>query len=140
MIRPANAADRSALEAIQQSLREPNPPLLAYAVDGPPLLLVSTADREPVGYVLLFYDEGDAGYVAEIAVSPERRREGRASRLLAAAFERLRDEGCSRVTLSVHPDDAGARRLYESLGFRETGRESEYYDDGSDAIVMERDL
>lgn len=139
MIRPAHTADRTGLRAIQQSLREPNPPLLDYAIDGPPLLLVSTADREPVGYVLVFYDD-ESSYIAELAVLPSHRREGRASQLLTAAFDRLRDEGCSRVTLSVHPDDEAARQFYDSLGFEETNREPDYYDDGSEAVVMELDL
>ncbi|WP_158055782.1 GNAT family N-acetyltransferase [Halorussus halophilus] len=139
MIRPARSSDRSELRDIQQSLREPNPPLLEYAIEGPPLLLVSTADGEPVGYALVFYDD-ETGYVAELAVLPSHRREGRASRLLAAIFERLRDEGCKRVSLSVHPDDEAAQQFYGSLGFETTGREPDYYEDGSEAVVMEHDL
>jgi diamine N-acetyltransferase len=29
--------------------------------------------------------------------------------------------GCRTIALSVHPDNAVARRLYGSVGFRETG-------------------
>ena len=140
MIRPARAADRERLREIQAHLREPNPSLLSYAVDGPPVVLASTTpDDDPVGYLVAFHDE-TVGYVAEIAVLPENRRQGRARRLLAAAFERLRDAGCSRVRLTVHPANDAARRLYESVGFEEVGREADYYADGSDAMTMERDL
>ncbi|MFC4447862.1 GNAT family N-acetyltransferase [Halorussus aquaticus] len=140
MIRPALPDDRERLREVQTHLAEPNPALLAYAVDGPPLTLVSAApDDDPVGYLVAFHDE-EAGYVAEIAVEPSHRREGRARRLLATAFERLRDAGCARVRLTVHPENDAAKALYTSMGFEEVGREADYYDDGSEAITMSRDL
>lgn len=140
MIRPARPGDRERLRDVQAHLREPNPALLAYAVEGPPLVLVSvTPSDDPVGYLVAFHDE-ETGYVAELAVASAYRREGRASALLRTAFDRLRDAGCSAVRLTVHPDDAPARRLYESLGFAEIGREDDYYTDGSPAVTMGRDL
>jgi ribosomal-protein-alanine N-acetyltransferase len=141
MIRRARPADRATLRELQTHLREPNPALLAYAIEGPPLVLVSTAtpSDEPAGYLVAFYDD-DSGYVAEVAVARSHRREGRARDLLAATFDQLRDEGCSAVSLAVHPEDAPARRLYESVGFEERGREEGYYEDGSEGIVMQRDL
>jgi ribosomal-protein-alanine N-acetyltransferase len=139
VIRRARDDDREGLRELQTHLREPNPPLLNYAIEGPPVVLVSTENDEPVGYLVAFHDD-EAGYVAEIVVEPARRREGRARRLLAAAFDRLRDEGCSRVRLAVHPENDPARRLYESLGFEEEYREAEYYADGSEGIVLDREL
>ena len=139
MIRLARPDDRERLRELQSHLREPNPPLLNYAIDGPPLVLISDENGTPVGYLVAFYTD-EAGYVAEIAVAPEHRREGRARRLLVTAFDRLREEGCSRIRLAVHPENEPARRLYQSLGFEEAGREEEYYADGSEAIVMERTL
>ena len=157
MIRPARPDDRERLREVQTHLREPNPPLLDYAIDGPPLTLIATARREaprsesgeerpattpaadPAGYLVAFHDD-EAGYVAELVVAPEYRREGRARRLLAAAFDRLSEAGCDSIGLAVRPDNDAARALYESMGFEKTGREADHYDDGSDAIVMNRDL
>jgi len=139
VIRPARPAERERLRELQTQLREPNPGLLCYAIEGPPVVLVSTERDDPVGYLVAFHDD-EAGYVAEIAVAPERRREGRARRLLGAAFDRLREEGCSRVRLAVHPENDPARELYESLGFEEEYREAEYYADGSEGIVLSREL
>jgi len=139
VIRPARPADRERLRDLQTNLREPNPPLLDYAVDGPPVVLVSTASNTPVGYLVAFHD-GETGYVAEIAVAPTHRREGRARRLLSAAFDHLRSEGCSEIRLTVHPENDPARQLYESLGFGEVGREGDYYEDGSEGIVLGREL
>ncbi|WP_128476277.1 GNAT family N-acetyltransferase [Halorussus pelagicus] len=140
MIRLARPDDRATLREIQRHLREPNPALLAYAVDGPPVTLVSvTPDGDLAGYLVALYDE-EASYVAEIVVAPEYRREGRARRLLAAACDSLRERDCARLRLSVHPENDAARTLYESMGFEEIGREDNYYEDGSDAITMCREL
>ncbi|UPV74871.1 GNAT family N-acetyltransferase [Halorussus limi] len=140
MIRLARPDDRERLREIQTHLGEPNPALLAYAVDGPPVVLVSaTPDGDLAGYLVALHD-AETSYVAEIVVAPAYRREGRARRLLAAAFDYLRERDCARVRLSVHPANDAARRLYESMGFEESGREGEYYDDGSDAITMSREL
>lgn len=139
MIRSVRADDRPALRDLQRHLREPNPPLLDYAIDGPPLVLISTAGAIPIGYLVAFYGD-ESGYVAEIVVAPEHRREGRARRLLAGAFDRLRTEGCSQIRLAVHPENDAARALYESMGFEEVDRQDRFYADGSDAVVMERGL
>ncbi|UPW00899.1 GNAT family N-acetyltransferase [Halorussus gelatinilyticus] len=140
MIRLARPADRATLREIQTYLREPNPALLAYAIDGPPVVLVSaTPDGDLAGYLVALHD-GETSYVAEIAVAPAYRREGRARRLLAGAFDLLRERDCATIRLSVRPDNDAARRLYESMGFEEVGREEGYYDDGSAAITMQRDL
>jgi ribosomal-protein-alanine N-acetyltransferase len=127
------------LRELQSHLREPNSALLTYAVEGPPLVLVATESGVPVGYLVAFYDD-EGGYVAEITVAPAHRREGRAKRLLTTTFDRLRNEGCSRVRLAVHPENEAARELYQSLGFEEVYRENEYYDDGSEGIVLGREL
>lgn len=143
MIRTARPDDRPRLRDLQTHLREPNPPLLDYAVEGPPIVLVSTATDDTTddlaGYLVAFHDD-EAGYVAELVVTPDHRREGRAKRLLAVAFDRLRDEGCSRVRLAVHPEAEPARRLYESMGFEEVGYEESFYADGSAARVLNREL
>lgn len=140
MIRLARPEEHPILREIQTGLREPNPALLSYAIDGPPVVLVSTTpDGDLAGYLVALHDE-ETSYVAEVVVAPEYRREGRARRLLAAAFDLLRERDCATIRLSVHPDNDAGRLLYESMGFEEVGREDDYYDDGSAAITMERDL
>jgi len=139
MIREAILDDASTLHRIQRALSEPNPALLDYALGGAPLVLVSTADGEPAGYALVLFT-GDRAYLAELAVAPTRRREGRASRLLTAVLARLDGDGFSALALSVHADNDAARRLYERFEFEPVGREPNYYDDGGDAILMSRPI
>jgi [ribosomal protein S18]-alanine N-acetyltransferase len=73
-----------------------------------------------------------------VAVTPEQRRLGIASALLAALFERV-DDPEARYTLEVRPSNRAALLLYEHLGFRSAGTRRRYYqDNGEDAVIMWR--
>lgn len=55
--------------------------------------------------------------IHDLAVLPEWRGRGVGRRLLEAAEERARREGCCRLTLEVQEDNLRARGLYERFGF-----------------------
>ena len=61
------------------------------------------------------WDDG-LGYVAQLAVAPHARGRGHGRTLLLALFEAFRADGLRRAELSVHGDNRGAARLYESVG------------------------
>lgn len=80
---------------------------------------------------------GSVWHLMKIAVAPEQRRRGHASRLLSAVLERIDPE--EPVTLEVRPTNVAAITLYERFGFVALGRRSGYYpDNGEDALVMWR--
>ena len=56
-------------------------------------------------------------YISGIAVAPDWRGQGLGTRLLAAARERARRLRCRALSLICFARNAGARRLYERLGF-----------------------
>lgn len=134
MIRPATEADLPALYALQSQLNRPSPELLERSVDGIGIVLVSTADGRPVGY-LLAIDGPNAIHAAELAVDPEYRREGRASALLDRILSRATRTNHDRVTLAVHPENEAARRCYRDLGFEVEERKDEFYGD-EPALVL----
>jgi N-acetylglutamate synthase len=57
-----------------------------------------------------------AGFAA-VEVDPALRRRGLASTVMAALAQRALDEGASAAWLQVETDNAGARALYERMGF-----------------------
>ena len=61
------------------------------------------------------WDDG-LGYVAQLAVAPRARGRGHGRTLLLSLFEAFRADGLRRAELSVHGDNRGAARLYESVG------------------------
>ena len=81
----------------------------------------------------------DEMHVMTIAVRPERRRRGFARALIRAALADPASARARRVHLEVRPSNTGARALYGSLGFVETGLRSAYYGD-EDALLMTLDL
>ncbi len=88
------------------------------------------------GYLVLSrYDR--AWHLMNIAVAPERRRSGMASRLIGHALSRIGPD--DPVTLEVRPTNRSAISLYEGLGFRSFGLRKGYYpDNGEDALIMWR--
>lgn len=76
-------------------------------------------------------------HITTIAVMPEHRRRGHARALIGAALAAYPKAG--HVHLEVRPTNATAIALYESLGFRTTGRRPRYYGD-EDALLMTLNL
>ena len=79
----------------------------------------------------------DEGYITNIAVQPQCRRQGIASQLLDV-FERFaRGKDMAFLTLEVRNGNAPARALYAKHGFVEMGRRRNYYEHPrEDAIIM----
>lgn len=102
------------------------------------LYLVLEEDGNVSGYIGLKL-VSDEAHVMTIAVRPERRRRGLARALVQAALADPASAGARRVYLEVRPSNAGARALYGSLGFVETGLRYAYYGD-EDALLMTLDL
>lgn len=80
--------------------------------------LVAVIGGDVVGYAMLRgWDEGYATPAFGVAVDVAHRGDGLGRALLEYALVRAREHGASDVMLKVHPDNIGARRLYESVGF-----------------------
>ena len=82
----------------------------------------------------------DAWHVMNVAVAPDYRRLGIASRLLNDLFELTVDDGQRGYTLEVRVSNEPAIRLYERMGFLGRGVRRGYYTDNrEDALIMWRD-
>lgn len=99
------------------------------------ICLALTEGEAIIGYLICSrYDT--VWHVMNVAVNPDRRREGIASVLLNTLFERVSDEE-AQYTLEVRRSNDSAIRLYESYGFKAAGFRRRYYrDNGEDAVVM----
>jgi ribosomal protein S18 acetylase RimI-like enzyme len=79
-------------------------------------LLVAEADGVLVGSLIAAWD-GWRGSFYRLAVAPERRRRGLATRLLRAGEQRLRERGAIRLTAIVAEDEAGAMGFWRAAGY-----------------------
>ncbi|WP_038036118.1 ribosomal protein S18-alanine N-acetyltransferase [Thermopetrobacter sp. TC1] len=101
--------------------------------------LLLEEDGRLAGFILCQVADRE-GEILTLAVVPESRRRGHASRLLATAMADMVMSGVQRVILEVAVNNKPARALYESHGFRPAGRRPNYYLTQSgervDALIM----
>jgi len=101
------------------------------------LLLVATSNDQLVAYVLLLYSQGTSlGRVYSLAVDAHYRKAGIAAKLMQEAETQALDDGRSFLRLEVRPDNFGAIKLYEKLGYQPFDIVSDFYEDHADAIRM----
>jgi ribosomal-protein-alanine N-acetyltransferase len=82
----------------------------------------------------------DAWHIMNVAVDPDHRRRGIATRLLDALFATTAGDSRRGYTLEVRISNTTAIALYERLGFQATGVRRGYYTDNrEDALVMWKD-
>ena len=79
----------------------------------------------------------DEGYITNVAVFPEYRRQGVAAKLIAVFENFARGNKLAFLTLEVRPSNAAAIALYQGFGFEEVGRRKNYYDlPKEDALIL----
>ncbi len=82
----------------------------------------------------------DEAEILTLATMPQARRQGVGRALLDAALDWARAGGATRVFLEVSDANIPAQALYAAAGFTPCGRRSQYYPDGSDALVLQINL
>lgn len=103
-------------------------------------LVALGADGTILGYagLLVVLDEG---YITNVAVRPEYRRQGIASEFLGVFRRFAAGNNMAFLTLEVRESNACARALYEKHGYAEAGIRRNYYDHPrEDAIIMTLEL
>lgn len=84
-------------------------------------LFVLEQGERPLTTAICVHD-GDLAGLFEIATVAGERGKGYGSRLILSALKWAHSRGAREAWLQVEADNAGARRLYESLGFAEVYR------------------
>jgi len=97
--------------------------------------LKAMRDNQMIGFVAGDQKSGDLAWIATIGVLPEYRRQGIAAALLQKCESRL---DVARIRLSVRLGNTGAIHLYESFGYKRIDIWPRYYQDGTDALVFEK--
>lgn len=100
---------------------------------------VNFEGRDRLGAYTVFWVVAGEGHILNIAVDPELRGMGLATRLLAFTLDFMKEDGVAEVYLEVRRSNAAARKLYCGMGFEEVFVRERYYGD-EDAIVMRLEL
>jgi len=141
-VRRLSAGDLEEIDAIEQRAY-PTPwsrTMFASELAKPTSICLGAFEGDQlVGYIINSRYV-DAWHVMNVAVDPDFRRRGVATRLLARLFELTEHDGRRGYTLEVRVSNAGAITLYEQLGFERRGLRRGYYTDNrEDALIMWRD-
>ena len=103
-------------------------------------LVAVDANEKVVGYAGLQVVL-DEGYITNIAVRPECRKQGIAGKLLQVFLDFAEANKLAFLTLEVRASNHTAIMLYGSRGFRSVGRRKNYYEHPKeDAIIMTREF
>jgi [ribosomal protein S18]-alanine N-acetyltransferase len=98
------------------------------------ICLAIAGEQGLIGY-LVCSRYADVWHLMNIAVTPERRREGIATGLMRRLFDEAGAD--ARFTLEVRASNRSAITMYERFGFRPAGHRRRYYhDNGEDALIM----
>ncbi|HJU74080.1 MAG TPA: ribosomal protein S18-alanine N-acetyltransferase [Gemmatimonadaceae bacterium] len=97
-------------------------------------------EEEVIGYIVATF-AADQGEVANLAVRPELRRSGHASRMLDFIYREAVRRAATSIWLEVRESNQSAIALYTAHGYRQMGRRARYYDDPQeDALVLSRNI
>ena len=103
------------------------------------ICLAAFVEGELAGYLVCSRFD-TVWHIMNVAVDPDRHRNGIASTLLTRLFERV-DDPDARYTLEVRRSNGGAIALYDRFRFMAAGVRRRYYaDNGEDAVIMWRSL
>ena len=93
-----------------------------------------------VGYAGLLV-VADEGYITNVAVFPEYRRQGIAAQIIQVFINFALGNHLAFLTLEVRPSNTAAIALYQGFGFEEVGRRKNYYDlPKEDALILTREF
>lgn len=101
--------------------------LLSQLDDTDSVIFVAEVDGQVVGYCYCVIEplswkelRDEAGFISDLALDPQARRQGTATQLVAAAIEWFRGRKLARVMLWTSTENAPARQLFHRAGFRPT--------------------
>lgn len=131
MVRPARSEDLVTLADLEEQAFGENAwgkeALLRELERHDAALFCALLGDQPVGYagIRRVLDEG---YVNNIAVLPEWRRQGVGTALVEALVRYGREQQLSFITLEARVSNLGAIALYQKCGFQDVGLRRGFYD------------
>ena len=123
-IRPFEASDTESVVMLWRVCglvvpqNDPHRDIARKVENSPELFFVAEVDGQIVGTCMAGY-EGHRGWINYLAVHPEHRGHGWATRMMAEAESALRRLGCPKINLQVRRSNMAILSFYDGLGFVE---------------------
>ncbi len=82
----------------------------------------------------------DELYITFIAVHPLHQRKGLGKSLISDLIKRTNSDLTNHIHLEVKDTNEPAKAFYKSMGFEIVGNRSNFYKDGSDAVIFTKQI
>ncbi|MBO3098607.1 GNAT family N-acetyltransferase [Gelidibacter pelagius] len=103
--------------------------------------LVAEEEGKVLGYVLGNINKNTSqGWLLSLGVHPEARGKKIGKLLTEKLVELLENDLSTEICLTVHPDNASAKKIYEDLGFKSVKTFDNYYNDLEARLLMKKQL
>lgn len=103
--------------------------------------LVAEEEGKVLGYVLGNINKNTGqGWLLSLGVHPEARGKKIGKLLTEKLVELLENDLSTEICLTVHPDNASAKKIYEDLGFKSVKTFDNYYNDLEARLLMKKQL
>jgi len=145
LIRKATADDVPSIRALEQQTGtaahwSPREYDALFAAEAPRRIVLIATNEAGASLVCGFIVARcgiDEWEIENVVVAKEQRRRGLGRALVGQLLRAALHSGITSVLLEVRPSNTAARRLYEKLGFSETGRRPDYYrEPPEDALLL----
>ncbi|NLZ82235.1 MAG: ribosomal protein S18-alanine N-acetyltransferase [Clostridiales bacterium] len=98
--------------------------------------LIAEVDGQVVAYCG-YWGIPPEGYIYNVAVQKEYRKQQIAYHMLTLLMERAKERGITELTLEVRMSNIPAKSLYDVLGFKEVGIRKDFYSKPTeDGVIM----
>ena len=136
VVRPARSFDMGEIEALAKRPFAAAWSRQAYTdeAERTDSIFLVADDGTVRGYALARVFEGES-QLLDLAVLEDGRGVGRT--LWSALTHAAHSRGCRKVTLEVSEKNSRAQHFYRRAGAKVVGRRPKFYNDGSDAILMD---
>jgi ribosomal-protein-alanine N-acetyltransferase len=116
--------------------------MVSHIHHGNVMILVDAQKRHSAGLAILMrdWDEVDKCYLADFGIRTDYRGKGLGSRFLKKVLELVREDGFSRMSLTVDTSNAPAIGLYKKHGFKIVDERRNLYGQGRDRYIMELEV
>ncbi len=95
---------------------------LALSTPGCTILIAQTDDSQTVIASAMAGFDGHRGWIYYVAVDPDHQGKGYSRKIMRAAEDTLRDQGCTKVELIIRGENKGVKAVYEKLGYKPEDR------------------
>jgi ribosomal-protein-alanine N-acetyltransferase len=118
-IRPATAGDLERIKEIDALCFDSPWTEVQFSTGLKGLFLVFEEEKEILGFLIACIRErGERATIMRIAVHPDHRHQGIASKLISTCLDQFRQKNLQSVELDVDIVKNGAIKLYEKFGFK----------------------